>query len=301
MRGKFHPIKETITISDIATVSRGDFLVRRKIAALDVAKLSSGEAKISKERVRLRMLLAGIDDNDYHLLGAANTLLSDENGAAPTKPGNSPEKIVLSFLREPVAERLRVPPADVQLRLTRPLREEHLAILDRSLELEHFLPPVVRNGTFPVKLGLRRNGTLTKTLGVWLEARVMRDVFVAKRDLERGQELFEADFDRERREVASAQFGASPIGKVARRNIVAGTAISDSDLMPARAAKKEMVVRNRSTVEIRVRRKALTVRVSGAMAMQSGAIGDLIRVKNPSSGKVLTARVVDQGVVEIRL
>ena len=301
MRGKFHPTKETVTIGDIATVSKGDFIVRRKISSLDVAKLSSGEAKISKERVRLRMILAGIDDNAFHLLGAANTLLADEDGVAPTKPGSSPENIVLDFLREPVAERLGVPSSDVKLRLTRPLRKEHTAILDRSIELEHFLPPVVRNGSFPVKLGLRENGTLTQTVGVWIEAQVTRDVFVANREIERGQKLTEKDFDRERREVSSEQIGASPIGKVARRNIVAGTAVSEADLMPARAAKKVMVVRNRSTVEIRVRRRALTVKVSGAVAMQSGGVGDLIRVKNPSSGKVLTARVVDEGLVEIRL
>ena len=49
-------------------------------------------------------------------------------------------------------------------------------------------------------------------------------------------------------------------------------------------------VRARDQVRVVAARGALTVALSGGVALESGRVGDSIRVRNPSSGQILTAR-----------
>jgi flagella basal body P-ring formation protein FlgA len=81
-------------------------------------------------------------------------------------------------------------------------------------------------------------------------------------------------------------------GAVARRNVPAGTALTEGDIS------RVDFVRAGSTVTMTARVNGLGVEVRG-IAMQRGGVGDIIKVKNLSSGKVLAGRVVDAGRVEI--
>ena len=125
-----------------------------------------------------------------------------------------------------------------------------------------------------------------------------------KSQIESGATITEADVSRERRAIGgqfTKHVSTAAVGRTTRKAIPAGAILSDLDLRRTVLSRKEFVIRNRDTVEIVVRRNAVQVRFTGGLALQRGAVGDAIRVKNPNSGKIFTARVVDSGTVEIRL
>lgn len=309
LRGRAEPTSDAITVADIASVTGGDLITRRKISQLDLANLNgkARPSKLSKDRVRLRILLSGFAGDSFKVDGPQNTLLKVQDRTLD-KVANAvtADSRVLDFLRAPMASRLGVPSEDVRIRIVRPISNEHRLLLDpeSALDLEHFLPGSIRVGPQTAKIGLSKDGVLRKTMAVWLDVQMVREVFVANRILESGTTITKADITRERRTMngqLASHLVSVPVGRVTRKQIPVGSIVSDLDLLRNAPKAKEFVVQNRDTVEIRVRRKALRVTVTGGMALQRGAVGDAIRVKNPRSGKVLTAHVVDSGTVEIRL
>jgi flagella basal body P-ring formation protein FlgA len=83
------------------------------------------------------------------------------------------------------------------------------------------------------------------------------------------------------------------LGMVAAAAIPAGTVIQPS-LMKAPPA--VVVVRRNQTVVMKIRGEGFTITVVG-QAMQDGRLGDLIRVQNVDSRRVVTARVQEDGSV----
>ncbi len=80
------------------------------------------------------------------------------------------------------------------------------------------------------------------------------------------------------------------IGAVAKRQIEAGKVITKSAIEPDYAVKK------RRSVKIVYQRGAIYIELLG-LALQNGKVGDVIRVKNISTNKVLRCKVVRNGVV----
>lgn len=79
----------------------------------------------------------------------------------------------------------------------------------------------------------------------------------------------------------------------ARRLITAGSPISEDDLEQA------VIVKRGSGVRLIAKVSGLGIEVQG-IAMQHGGVGDVIRVKNLSSKKIVSAKVVAAGRVEIQ-
>ena len=217
----------------------------------------------------------------------------------------SPETRVLELLKPAIAKRLRIAPADLDLRLAKPIPSQAVDYFAANNTLEHSLPGVVKVGTLNTRIRIRDKERLIRTLPVSLEVRVYQTVFVAQRQLEAGDSLSESDVIQERRLTTDRDRHAteSEIGKRLKRKVMEGAIVSTSDLDQAKQ-KREIVIRSQDIIEIVARSSTLQARVSGAIALERGAIGDNIRVKNPYSKnpkRILNAKVVSSGVVEIRL
>lgn len=142
-----------------------------------------------------------------------------------------------------------------------------------------------------VKVGegasLRVAGTATETV----------EVTVLNRALNRGETIQPADVAIERR--MKEQVGSDiqldsgiVVGRVARRNLTAGSLIRASDL-----GKPELITRGDNvTVVYETAGMTLTLR---ARASESGGLGDVVTVVNQQSKKTLQATVVAAGKVSI--
>jgi flagella basal body P-ring formation protein FlgA len=69
-------------------------------------------------------------------------------------------------------------------------------------------------------------------------------------------------------------------------------------LTPGSPPLAAVAVRARDNVTVIARRGSLQVTLSGAEALQSGRVGDVIQVRNTASGKTIFARIQSPGVLE---
>jgi flagella basal body P-ring formation protein FlgA len=82
------------------------------------------------------------------------------------------------------------------------------------------------------------------------------------------------------------------IGKVARRTLLPGKPIA------ANAVTEPKVVTNGAQVKVVFQEGGLTI-TTYASALQAGGVGDIIRVRNPESGLVVSGTVQPDGSVRI--
>jgi flagellar basal body P-ring formation protein FlgA len=82
------------------------------------------------------------------------------------------------------------------------------------------------------------------------------------------------------------------VGLEAKRRLYPGRALTESDVGPASAVKAS------TPVEVLWRMGALTLELQGE-ALESGAIGDEIRVLNTATSRTLRGKVTGEGVVEV--
>lgn len=134
---------------------------------------------------------------------------------------------------------------------------------------------------------LRIAGTATETV----------EVTVLNRALNRGETVQSSDVSIERRMKDHVASDAQPesnavIGRVARRNLAAGSLIRTGDL-----GKPELIARGDNvTVVYETAGMTLTLR---ARASEGGGLGDVVAIVNQQSKKTLQATVVGAGKVSV--
>jgi hypothetical protein len=190
-------------------------------------------------------------------------------GAEQTKltsrPAASLDDLLLASIRLRLAERLHVEESTIELELMEPL-PEHLRLRSAGddIEFRPVLPAIPRPGPMRLKTAVYVDGRLRHLLSVHVEFAMSGD------------------------DDKTAQ--------VPKR---------EPPMQPAAAAAKKkeepIVIRPRDVVRLSVRGQGLTVSIPAAEALQSGRVGDSIRVRNPRSGRIVAGRVVSAGEVEIEL
>lgn len=128
-------------------------------------------------------------------------------------------------------------------------------------------------------------------------ARVALDaeVLVSAGPIAAGKALTAADVRPERRDVTQMAdaIGTTEdaVGQSSRR------ALREGQVLQARLLNKAVLVKRGAAVRIVARHGGVSVQNAGE-SLQAGSLGDIVRVRNTASGKTLSARVVDEGVVE---
>lgn len=82
------------------------------------------------------------------------------------------------------------------------------------------------------------------------------------------------------------------VGRTARRTLLAGRPVA------SRLVERPAAVERGASVTVRVHVGPMVVTMDGE-AMEAGAVGESVKVLNPSSKRVLSGRVVDHGTIEV--
>lgn len=174
---------------------------------------------------------------------------------------------------------LRLPEGEVQLQVVRPRRGV-------TPGPRRFLLAVVGGGR-----------EITK---VWVQAdiRIFAQVVVTSRPLA-PYEVITADAVRlERREVgALATRAFTKIADVVDRQ--AARALAVNEILTPALVEQPRVLRRGSAVTLLYETAALRVETAG-QALEGGKVGDRVRVKNASSGKVVEGQILDARTVRVR-
>jgi len=148
-------------------------------------------------------------------------------------------------------------------------------------------------------IGIRCSGGKPWKIYVPMNVRLPGFVLVASKHIARGEMISKNNIHLSKIDLASTRSGYSTdtkdlYGKLAKRSIRRGKVITESSL------KKVKLIKRGSDVIIMSSNPAFRVRMKGK-ALSNGAKGEIIKVKNKSSGRVITAKVVRQGVVYVSL
>ncbi len=166
-----------------------------------------------------------------------------------------------------------------------------------SEPLSAFQPPgsrIIGN----VTVGVRCGGTSPWTIYVPAHVQIFRPVAVAIRSLERGAVISEADIKLVEHDLAALKLGyiddaRQAIGMVARQRIRAGSVVTPHMVEAPR------LIRRGEQVTIVARSGGIEIQAAGT-ALSDGARGELVRVRNNSSRKIVEAIAAAPGVVEVR-
>lgn len=178
-----------------------------------------------------------------------------------------------------------------------------VGIIDPRLKLAHcesslkvFLPNGNR-ASGQTTVGVRCTGVKPWLIYVTATASVTRPVVVAVRALPHGAVIGPDDIQLQPKDVASMVTGyldnpELAIGKVVKRPMTIGTVIRPNSL------KFQHLVKRGDRVQMRAKTAGFSVSMAGK-ALANGAKGEQIQVENLSSGRVVTATVTGDRVVEV--
>jgi flagella basal body P-ring formation protein FlgA len=283
-----------VLVSAVASVQGTSAALRQRIAGLDLVEIAEGHraAVVSREQVSYRIRLAGIDANAFRVTGAKETLVSLVRSALSAEA-------VLAAAKEQLLSQLPRRQEAV-LRPVVPIAVPRLQLAD-SDEVA-LAAEVVSSGLAGsparVEVTVFVNGERRRVVPVLLEVRFLQSVPVAKVRIERGQAVSPDVFQLEPRpadEAARAVRPESLGGKRARRTILAGQVLTAADI---ESPEEEVLVKPRDMVKLVARVGSMRV-VAVGEALQEGRAGQMVRVRNVDSNKVVTGRVVERLVVEV--
>ena len=152
---------------------------------------------------------------------------------------------------------------------------------------------------FIVRFELR---TAHETLGAWqtsVKAQVWREVWAAHSSLQRGQPVAAADIARERRDILNVR---EPLADFAAGDDALEIAefVSANTPLLARAIRPKVVIHRGQSAEARLDDGALSIRLK-VVALEDGAPGQTIRLRNPVSQRNLNGTVLDGQTLSITL
>jgi flagella basal body P-ring formation protein FlgA len=187
---------------------------------------------------------------------------------------------------------------ELELSLTQPWTPP--VIPDEPLTLKILeLPTAGVTPAFIVRFELH---TAQATVGAWqasVKAQVWREVWVARSSLARGVPLAEADIARERRDVVNVRkaFAEFEAGNDA---LEIAEFVSANTPLLADAIRPKVVIHRGQVAEAQLDDGALSIRMK-VVALEDGAPGQNIRLRNPVSQHNLTGTVLNGQTIAISL
>jgi flagella basal body P-ring formation protein FlgA len=234
------------------------------------------------------------------LLAPIDSTVAPTVVALPSSPGVAAGNILTAErltaeLEKELSARLSVT-GELKLTLGRPWEPVRLPGDDLFLAVTE-LPVGGVSGAFFVRVKASSGGAVIAEWQIPLRAQLWQEVWVAATRLERGQALDrpllgvqKVDVLRERAPLISAD--ADPSNFEITQSIPAGRALTRRDVVD------RPVVRKGQVVEVVAQEGLLAVTMK-ALALESGAVGDLIKLRNLDSRKEFSAQVLHESKVQV--
>ena len=209
-----------------------------------------------------------------------------------------PEKEVIELLTTALQDGYVKEKGDLELRLTRawtPLQVPGGPIKAKILEL----PNAGITPSFIVRFELQ---TPQATLGTWqvpVQARIFREIWVARSALKRGEPLNEAELARERRDVLTCR---EQLADFADSNASLEMAEPLQTGLPllARSIKVRPVIHRGQTTAAMLQDGGLMITMK-VEVLEDGAPGEVVRARNPVSRRDIRGRVVSDHLLLVCL
>lgn len=333
---RLQPVVETtnrtVRLSDVAELSQnGQNAVSQQLRDTDLAVISNGHSLtlIDKSVIDVRLRLRGLQQHEYRLLGPDQIIVRmvDANITMPRDPrfallsnSSTPSTLTVAAhsesisdgvieeaVRASLARQFHLAEEDVKTQLLRSFVDDRMRQQERSsaTRIEVVSPAEFPFGRTTLTVQFWDGDRLTNSSSAYLDIRRRQQVLVARKTLSRSSVISQNDVAQETRFVDGRcdelQF-ADVSGQSPYRTIRPGEILTMADFPVSQNSQaSDQLIRARDAVRIVGHRKNLQFVVPAAEALQSGRMGQLIRVRNLHSSKTIVARVIGRGEVEVPL
>lgn len=291
---------ETVTVGDVAELTGGTAVLRERIKRIDLADAPkvAETVRISASQIVFRLQLTDLPNTSFQVFGMKEVVV------VPFVDTLSEERVIQQA-RELILKSHSWPEEDLMVRLARPLTVQLPKISDKEkLDIKTELhTPVTELGRCQVNVAIVIDGEKRLQFPLYFETKLMRAVPVCTVALARGDQFTDQNVRFEKRPVEASARPAPTleglVGKVAKRAMPAGQVVNATDTDGESATPEGgPVIKARQVVKMLVPLGSLNV-VARGEAMQDGKMGQVIRVQNVDSKKVVTGRVTGPDTVEI--
>ena len=174
---------------------------------------------------------------------------------------------------------------------------QNIVIPDGMASIEVEMPGRINYaGMTSVITKFRVDGRLCKTLNYTVRVRIYDVVLVATHDLTYDKAISASDFRQDEIIVDGRTDYIQDFSLI--RNLVPSRMIRAGSPVTINMFRTAMVVVANQPVRLRIRYHGIEASAKG-IAMNRGRVGEMIKVRNESSGKIITGRVVDEQTVEV--
>jgi flagellar basal body P-ring formation protein FlgA len=235
---------------------------------------------------RLRFICSFI----FVALGAAQTIAAEANSPATRL---TREEFLAAVTRD-LATHFRLE-GDLQLDLVRPWTPpDRTANAWETVLLEY---PAAAASSMLVRCRELADGSPAGDFTLVLRANLWRDVWAARQPLALGATFDPALLDVRRVDAFRERDGLPALA--GDRSYVLARAVSAGRLLTWHDVARRPLVRKGETVEVSATQGQLLITLKG-LAMESGAQGDTVTIRNPDSRKDFSATVIDENRVQVR-
>lgn len=269
---------------------------------IDISQIGERETGVvvRKSFVRIRLMLAGWKESDFFITGPEAVLINYR------QPPPITDIDVEAAAVEVFARSSGRAAEDFRVRLSRPLISSLPATMQPLSDVQIDVAPPLQSGLgrMSTKVRLWKGNRLITSRPVRFEVAQKHRVAVLRVSRSRGDTLRATDIQFENRFVDSAVDEPSEqdvVGQRLRNNKTAGDIISLLDLDSPTPQRREQVVSARDKVVVTALAGPLRIQLRNAQAIESGRVGDIVKIRNLDSDKEIAARVAGPGAVEIRL
>lgn len=214
-------------------------------------------------------------------------------------PSHAEEKfqsldLIYTFVKETVAQRM---PSSAEFEINVLPLDSQLQLAECPTPLEAFKSDdLIKAGR--TLIGVRCNAEKKWSIFVSAVVKVYESVIVLTRPVQRGDIITGQHLIIEKRDVSSTRGDFATAleqveNKEAIRNMPTGA------ILGLKSVVQPPLVRRKDKVIISSGQDAFSIQMSGT-AMMDGALGQVIKVKNESSGRIVSGVVIDQGLVFVK-
>lgn len=279
VEGKEFRIGDVAVISDVSNES----IERLKNLVVGYSPVPGRSRVLSQETIKMRLIQEGFLPRNITVVGEKEPVISR---LGQTVTDEEISKAVLEALTPELAH-------DVSLEIVRIGDRPTLPTGDIVFNIQI---PAKMEGLFPVPLEIQIGEEIIST-NVTAKTVRMGSVVVTKRRLERGSILAEKDLAVESRDLFTIHGGV--IGSIAE---VAGMILSRPVALGAVLApvmvEREKLVKKGDRVRIIIRSSGIELSTAGE-ANEQGGLGEMIKVRNTESRKIVAGRVTGPGEVTV--
>lgn len=286
-------------LGDLATVDCKDRTTRESLEAIELPSLKEGEntLTVTQRQLRTRLLFAGYSTDEFVLKGASSVT------ASYTEQKSITDADVEQAALKSVAEMLGREVSEFRVLLNSPVMQnlpQNMKNLDDPrVEVR---PQRAGLGMVPMQVQIWDGKELKRMVPVTCEVRKKHRVAVARVSLSSDQPVsvqqiaFEERFlDKQADELTFDQV----VGQTVRAGIQAGSVIQVRDMRTSVTGGK-VVIKKGNFVTATASTGRLRVSLRDAEALQDGAMGDSIRLRNRQTGETIVGEVIGVGRVLIR-